>query len=80
MPRRLEEMTEPELRELMRGCADAIEMTCTTVFGIGKPHFALLLFNDPVVAQYIGNCRREDIIKSMRECADRLEAREDVTR
>ncbi len=37
-------------------------------------------FGGPGIAQYIGNGRRADFIRWMRETADRLEAREDVPR
>lgn len=42
--------------------------------------FALLVFDDPMIAQYVSNARRRDIISAMRECANRLEANEDVRR
>lgn len=59
MPKRLSDMTEPELREGL---------------------FVLVAFDDPGLAQYISNCDRDNMVRSLRECADRLEAREDVTR
>lgn len=77
--KRLEDLTEPELRDLMNQVGFAVESVCM-VRGIGKPLFSVLIFNDPAVAQYVANCRREDIIKAIRETADRLEARQDVTR
>lgn len=77
--KRLEDMTEPELRELCSFCAEAIEQTAEFL-KVEKPLFALVLFNDPKVAQYIGNCERSAIIEAMRVTADRLEQREDVTR
>lgn len=77
--KRLEDMTEPELANLMTTVARAIVNTAANL-GVEKPLFALVMFNDPKIAQYIGNCRREDIILSMRETADRLERKEDVTR
>jgi hypothetical protein len=76
---RLEDMTEPELRDLMNLCGRAIEAACGAL-GVERPHFALLLFNDPKVAQWMSNCERADVIKAMRACADRLERRQDVTR
>jgi len=45
-----------------------------------KPHFALVVFNDPEIGQYIGNCQREGIIKALRETADRLERNQDLVR
>ena len=77
--KRLEDMTEPELRQLCSFCGDAIEQTAEFL-GVEKPLFCLVLFNDPQVAQYVGNCERESMIMAMRETADRLESRQDVTR
>jgi hypothetical protein len=50
------------------------------LYKVEKPQFCLLLFNDPKIAQYVCNCRREDVILAMRECAERLENKQDVTR
>jgi hypothetical protein len=77
--KRLEDMTEPEIRELMTTMGQQITATAA-VMGCEKPLFALILFNDPKVGQYIANCQRADVIKALRECADRLEHRQDVTR
>jgi hypothetical protein len=77
--KRLEDMTEPELRHLLDAIGKRIEQVATSR-GVDRPHFALLLFNDPRVAQYVCNCERADVIKAMRECADRLEGRQDVVR
>jgi hypothetical protein len=77
--KRLEDMNEPELRELMNHICGGIEFMCGEM-GVEKPLFCLVLFNDPAIAQYAANCRREDIIKAMRETARRLEQRQDVTR
>lgn len=79
MKKRLEDMTEPELGELMTNTARILEMFWEHC-GVEKPHFALVVFNDPAIAQYIGNCEREDMIRAMRETADRLERRQDVVR
>lgn len=73
----IKDMTEPELRDLMN--IIAIQIVNATV-GVEKPKFALLLFNDPALAQYVCNCNRQDVIKAMRECADRLERNEDLPR
>lgn len=71
----LEDMTEPELRSLMTRCGDALK----TVLG-AKTQFALVVFDDPKVAQYISSCTRDTMILAMRETADRLERRQDVPR
>jgi hypothetical protein len=76
-----EDMTEPELREACTRIARAAEAQLPPGPGPrGKALFVLLIFDDPKVAQYVSNAQRSDIIKSMRECADRLERKEDVTR
>lgn len=76
---RLEDMTEPELVQACNLAGTAIETTFQ-ILGIERPRFALLLFNDPKVAQWVSNCDRKDVITAMRECADRLGRRQDVTR
>jgi hypothetical protein len=77
--KRLEDMTEPELRELCNLAGAAIEYAADYL-GVERPHFCLLLFNDPKIAQYVANCERAGIIEAMRETADRLERKQDVTR
>lgn len=77
--RRLQDMTEPELRDLLNTMARRIT-TCAAGLGVEKPHFALILFNDPAVGQYVCNCERADVIKALRETADRLERRETLER
>ena len=77
--KRLEHMTEPELREFLNTLAGGIELMASEL-GVEKPHFCLVVFNDPKVAQYVSNCRRGDIIQAMRETANRLASKEDVTR
>ncbi len=72
-------MTEPELRTLMNLTGKAIELAAESL-GVERPHFVVLLFNDPQICQYAANCERADVIASMRETADRLERKEDVTR
>lgn len=79
MKRQLEDMTEPDLAELMRAMAKGVERAAA-VKNVEKPHFVLLVFNDPAVAQYISNCRRSDMIAALRESADRLDSRQDVPR
>jgi hypothetical protein len=75
----LRDMTEPELKELMDAMGKQI-VAVAAVLEVEKPHFALLLFNDPEIAQYVCNCERSDVIKAFREAADRLEGRETLDR
>ena len=72
-------MTEPELRHFCNAAGRAVVDTAAS-HDIEKPMFVLVLFNDPVLGQYVSNCCREDVIKAMRETADRLEREEDVRR
>ncbi len=75
----MEDMTEPELRDLMTSLAQQIEMIGRQRLD-KKPLFALVVFNDPKVGQYICNCERETMIEALRETAERLEKRQDVPR
>jgi hypothetical protein len=77
--KKLEFMTEPELRHLMNAVGTSIELAAEYC-GVERLNFVVVLFNDPKVAQYAANCQREDIVKAMRETADRLESRQDVPR
>lgn len=71
----LQDMAEPELRALMIRCGDSLK------WHLGKKtQFALLVFDDPKVAQYISSCTRDTMIEALREAADRLEANQDVRR
>lgn len=77
------EMTEPELRELGIRLGRTIEdMLPPGPSNNGKCLFAVIYTDttEPGVGQYLANIRREDCIKMLRETADRLERREDVTR
>lgn len=77
--RRLEDMSEPELADLLRAFGSAIKRTGIEA-GIGRPQFVLLLFNDPALCQYIASIERDGAIKALRETADRLERRQTVER
>lgn len=76
--KRLDEMTEPELRALMNGVARAVEGALPP--GVGFLVLAADFASDPGTAQYVSNAARPECIKWLRETADRLEAREDVPR
>ena len=73
----LYDMTEPELKALTTRCMNALKERLGD--GVG---FCLLFspMGEPGVGQYGSNVRREDMVKMLRETADRLERREDVTR
>jgi hypothetical protein len=77
----LRDMTEPELREYFNLLAAAIEETLPGGSSKkGRALFVLLVFDEPGLAQYVSNAERQDIIKAMRETADRLEAKQDIPR
>jgi hypothetical protein len=77
----LRDMTEVELSEVMTRAARAVEGEMPPGLGRnGRSKFVLLVFDDPEVAQYIATCERADVITAMRECADRLESKQDVQR
>lgn len=74
-------MTEPELHEYFKFVAHHLEEVLPGGPGRnGEALFVLLVLNESSIAQYVSNAVRSDIIKFMRETADRLEARDDVSR
>ena len=80
MSRRFEDMTEPELKAVMREACKAVERSAQQ-FGVERLLFVLLASSTTRRwAQYAANCRREDCILALREAADRLDQREDRTR
>jgi hypothetical protein len=74
--KKLKDMTEPELAQLMTLCGNMI-LESADALGVEKPMFVVLLFNDPATAQYVANCQRADVILALREAAERLERHED---
>lgn len=77
----LADCDEQELRELFNAVAQHITAMLPPGAGPnGRAMFALLVFDDPKLAQYVSSCERSCMIEAMRECAGRLEQREDVRR
>jgi hypothetical protein len=79
----IRDMTEPELREFFSALARKVEDELPPgPSAKGKCLFALIVSDDtgPGVGQYVSNVRRADMIKLLRETADRLERREDIPR
>lgn len=64
--------------DLMRLLGQAIDYTMRD--NIGPKGYALIVFDfhDPGLSNYISNAKREDMIKALRETADRLEKNQDV--
>jgi uncharacterized protein Yka (UPF0111/DUF47 family) len=75
----LRDLNEPQLADLMRSMAKAIEKVSADA-DLEKPMFVILLFNEPARGQYISNCKRSQTIEALRETADRLELRQTVER
>ena len=73
----IEDLTEPELRSLTTAILNGVKNKLPPDTG-----FAVLFW--PIgthgIAQYGSNCQRADMIDALRETADRLEKRQDVTR
>ena len=77
----IRDMTEPELRDYFRGLAGAVEDSLPPgPSAKGKCLFVLLVADESLIGQYASNADRPGIIKLLRETADRLQRREDVTR
>jgi hypothetical protein len=79
---RLKHMTEPQLKNYFRALGNVVERALPPMEGghHGKCNFVLLVADESNIAQYLANCRREDMVKFLRETADRLEQREDIPR
>jgi hypothetical protein len=67
--------TEPELKMLANMIGNAVQENLPPGCG-----FVVLFFDDDQIGQYVCNCERPSMIKVLRETADRLDAREDITR
>jgi len=79
----LGDMNEPELRDYFTFLARRIEDALPPgPSNKGKCLFCLLVTDttEPGIAQYVSNVQRADMVKMLRETADRLENRQDVTR
>jgi hypothetical protein len=72
-------LNEQELHDLMLELAKGLKETCT-IQNVEAPFFALVVFNDPRIGQYISNCDRPSMIQALRETADRIERKQDVHR
>ncbi len=70
-----QKFTEDVMREIGLG----IDSVLKDLF-IEKMGFMLVIFgfNQPGIGNYISNAQTQDTIKALRECADRLEAKEDI--
>lgn len=80
---RLSDMTEPELRDYFRYLAQVVESELPPgPSAKGKCLFALIVTDtiEPGIGQYVSNVQRPDMIRMLRETADRLEGREDIPR
>jgi hypothetical protein len=74
-------MDEPTMRQYFNALAGAIEdILPAGASAKGRALFVILVFDDPGLAQYVSNCDRSTMVAALRECADRLEQREDIRR
>ncbi len=73
MPEQLSNMTEPELKRLLTDIANHIKTSTDSLFMV-------VLFDEPGVAQYISNAKREDCIRAMEETALRFKKKEIIER
>lgn len=77
----LRDMDEPQMRLYFNMLAGAVEgILPGGPSANGRSLFVLLVFDEPGLAQYVSNCDRSTVVQALRECADRLESREDVPR
>lgn len=75
--KKIEDMTEPELRELTTRICRGVSEKLPAMTGFCVLFWPIGTHN---VAQYGSNCHRVDMVTALRETADRLERREDVPR
>ena len=68
----LEYMNEPQITNLMAKMARAVKETAKGL-DVEEPLFGLIVYNDPKLAQYVGNGTRESMVKAIRETADKME-------
>ncbi len=81
MKKRLEDMDEQELRQVLNTIGHVLTETISELTETeGKPKFCVLLFDDPKTSQYLSTCNRDDMILALKESVKRLEGREDVLR
>ena len=71
----LSDMTEPELREVMIAAIKAAKSALPN-----GTQIILLAMDESNIAQYIATVERSSVVQFLRETADRLERREDVSR
>jgi hypothetical protein len=70
----LRDMTEPEMKEYFQMLAEATESVLPAgPSASGRCLFVLLVFDDPGLAQYVSNASLENMIRALRETADRFE-------
>lgn len=71
----LSDMTEPELRDVMIAAIKAAKLALPN-----GTQIILLAMDESNIAQYIATVERSSVVQFLRETADRLERREDVSR
>jgi hypothetical protein len=72
-----------EREDLLNALAATLDKTLPTIYNIERVGFVLLTFSFDIESKsgdYVSNANRSDIIKALREVADRLENKEDIGR
>lgn len=69
---------QKKMEVLLRSLAEKIDAALHEQFG--KIGFALLVFefHKPGIGNYISNVKRADMVKALRETANRLEKKQDI--
>lgn len=69
---------QKRMEVLLRSLAEPIKTALYHQFG--QVGFALLVFefHKPGIGNYISNAKRADMVKALRETADRLEKKQDI--
>lgn len=70
------------ITEVMQSIARRVDLILRKNYPGDKRGFCVIVFNfnNPGISHYVSNADREDMIKALRETADRLEKRQDNPR
>jgi len=70
---------QKQIEEIMQGLAAGTQDVINEHIG-GGMGFAIIVFefHKPGISNYISNAKRADMIKALRETADRLEKQQDI--
>jgi len=78
---KMHDLTEPQLRQAFNAMAALLnDLMPAGPARDGAAMFVLLVFDDPGLTQFVSNCDRHNMIRALREAADRLEQDEVIER